>query len=347
VVNVEGVQSTAASANLIFSGPSPLEASATGTLALGSSPQYPILTITSITDPEMQLMSGPLNGFGIPSGTQVLQQLSGATGGLGTYQLINTTGNSFVAGSVSLYSYGNEGSFNALTTGSVTSNGILTVTAPVIGTITNALLVSIPGNSATAYVTAQLSGAPGGAGTYQLTIPGGGAFNPAPAGALTFNSNNPISSGTETLITNWYATGIAPNYNFGFIPYAWYSSPPTAITGTNYSVQNVYSDVIARSCRTCHTAITTADWDSIGYPNAPSFFAGFAVGTALPNGFVCSVPPSMPNSATTFNRLWDSHVYNLSSPTPLEDLGPDQVDELLALHNFVNTSNPISICGPP
>ena len=133
---------------------------------------------------------------------------------------------------------------------------------------------------------------------------------------LASTNGNPISYGTANLIANWYSMGTSPNWNFSYVPTTWNTQ------------QTFYSDVVARSCRTCHTALPN-DWDS----STPQNFASSA------SNVVCS-QYQMPNSVSTFNRFWDSHLFNINSTDPLESLGPDEVAAFLVLSG-------VPSCGPP
>ncbi len=146
-------------------------------------------------------------------------------------------------------------------------------------------------------------------------------LNMAPAGNEGWP---PITSATADLLAGWYPPSSAEN--FSFIPGSW-STPNVQLT-PSVTTSNVYTDVVARSCRTCHTSLPSLpnyDWDELG-PNAalPNFTSpGYAY-----DAVCASTPPNMPNSLVAFNRFWDSPAGNAT----LSSI-PNQVTEFLDLFN--------------
>ena len=102
---------------------------------------------------------------------------------------------------------------------------------------------------------------------------------------------------TVNLITGWYAGGEVLDKNY--VPPAWSSQ------------SDVYKNVVARSCRTCHAAVSSSfDWDSIG-PGDPAGTIDGVPGFAAYAGDVCdggtlTGSQDMPNSKVTFDRMWNS-----------------------------------------
>jgi hypothetical protein len=138
--------------------------------------------------------------------------------------------------------------------------------------------------------------------------------NSAPAGNETAP---PITTATADLFNGWYGNG----EDFGYVPWT-----PDVLVPPLLTTNTVYTDVVARSCRTCHTAIPSFNWDALG--------PQITVNLAYPN--VCTfTPPVMPNSLVAFNRFWDSPANNAISSSI-----PNQVTEFLALYNFYNMTTP-------
>ena len=238
--------------------------------------------------------------------------------------------------------YAYSAQFNgSATAATLASSGILTVMGTVTGRIAVAQAVMGAGMPFATYVASQISGTAGGDGTYQLVNVDGLAFPSITIAVPIGFTGNPISTGTANLTTNWYASGSAPNFNFDYVPPAWNSGTTvTGPSGTAYTISAVYSSMVARSCRTCHTAQPDSDWDSYSAPNTLLGFASIAYSN------ICD-QQSMPNTITAFDRFWDSHLYNLSSATPLESLGPDQVDAFLALYITENPAALDTTCAAP
>lgn len=123
------------------------------------------------------------------------------------------------------------------------------------------------------------------------------------------NTSGPNAGHTaaETnLIGGWYATlgngPCSPNVthvlNENFVP----GGGAVNTWSQNPIVADVYTNFVARSCRTCHTALSGFNWDDY------QTFVGF-LPTAV--GLMCGNIPdnvlTMPNSLVTFNRFWLTH----------------------------------------
>lgn len=165
--------------------------------------------------------------------------------------------------------------------------------------------------------------------------------------ALT-NPTGAANNAPAELIFGWYFT--SPGFNY--VPTAWQSTanpsnptgPPITnftVGGVTYAFSQVYTDVIARSCRTCHTAEPNYNWDVLG----PAGLASSAtVNDDGPEAIsaVCGTAPYMPNALVEFNRFWDSHINQGTLPSGTAD----QVAEFAALYEFYNTGT-TGICTPP
>lgn len=105
--------------------------------------------------------------------------------------------------------------------------------------------------------------------------------------------SNPIS-GIENLIKGWYSNACDSNSNFGinqptFVPTAWQ---------TNATDTDIYTNVVANVCRTCHIAqkgIDFTDPAGSGY-NWNSAHSG--------DPFTCNISAAMPNAPIPFNSYW-------------------------------------------
>jgi hypothetical protein len=142
-----------------------------------------------------------------------------------------------------------------------------------------------------------------------------------------------ITPATVKLINGWYPSG--GGENFGYVPPEWSPPPSGVLEGDQAMVATTaYSNFVARSCRTCHTAQVDFDWDSLGP-------AGF---WAEAQANVCSAY-NMPNAVTPFNRFWDSHIDAAVLPPGTYD----QVALLLDIGIFFPYSGQTSplICMPP
>lgn len=124
-----------------------------------------LLVVTSVTG---KLHVGDeVSGTGITAGTTILSQVSGTAGGAGTYQL---------------------SAANTASAATVTAFGATVVVSATTGLISVGETVSGgAGFPVGATVVAQVSGAPGGAGTYTLSA-AGSAYTASAAGVTTFGS---------------------------------------------------------------------------------------------------------------------------------------------------------------
>lgn len=159
-----------------------------------------VLSVTAVASGSLQatdVVNGTDgSGNSLPEGTTILGQLSGTPGGIGTYQLSQAAVlNSTMVSSAStvlnvsavsaglllpgqLLADGNSGSCTASVAAGSTVlvvSGINSGTIPIEGTVTG-----FDGlNSLVATITSQISGTPGGVGSYQLSAaPDNGVLNP-------------------------------------------------------------------------------------------------------------------------------------------------------------------------
>lgn len=111
---------------------------------------------------------------------------------------------------------------------------------------------------------------------------------------------------TTALINGWYA-GSSTSLDKTFVPAAWSQFDPTtaSIDATRADSARFYREIVATSCRTCHTAMrTTFDWDAslsgvprlLSYRNSAHICGGSA--DVLANG-------SMPNALSSVDRMQD------------------------------------------
>jgi hypothetical protein len=127
----------------------------------------------------------------------------------------------------------------------------------------------------------------------------------------------------RNLLGGWYANG--PVLNESYLPSSWVYDPTNP--GSNPNGDTFYQNVVARSCRTCHTALSEEyNFDD----NLTSVDNQQELCGVIPNsfdGFVDLVRyHSMPNSLVTFNRFW-------LSGTSVDQTGePNQV----SIYNLYN-----------
>lgn len=140
---------------------SPGAASATGSIAAGAGASA-TGTITDNIFTAVSALSGTfvvggiLTGSGVVTGTQIVRQLSGTTGGLGTYLL-------------------NIGEQSVTSTTVTESWGVFTAASALSGTFAPGYPLSGPGGSsdpvaAGTYIVSQLTGPTGGLGTYIVNL---------------------------------------------------------------------------------------------------------------------------------------------------------------------------------
>jgi hypothetical protein len=149
------------------------------------------------------------------------------------------------------------------------------------------------------------------------------------------NFSNPAASSGITeaearLILGWYATpaGSAPPLNQSYVDPSWLGQ-----TNNGVSAANVYQNVYARSCRTCHVALPNYNFEQY-----PLFrISGNVVDPANCGGGIDrNRMYKMPNSLATFNEFWGSR----NSTTEF-----DQVTTLLQFLNC-STNNPSANAVP-
>lgn len=106
-------------------------------------------------------------------------------------------------------------------------------------------------------------------------------------------ATNPTPA-TQNLIQNWYSSG-TDVLDKNYIPASWLQGRPVDI--------DLYKHVIARSCRTCHTAMAPfVNFDDKGaFMGAPSPIISTFCSPGLNHRSY-----RMPNSLVTFNRFWNS-----------------------------------------
>jgi hypothetical protein len=125
------------------------------------------------------------------------------------------------------------------------------------------------------------------------------------------------------LIKGWYGdvttNNVAPTFNTSFTAPLWQDT---------LAHQQIYQDVIAHSCRTCHVAMDNVALDV----NIPTAFAGEAQDP------VC-VTHLMPNSLVTFDRFWLSG--QMTPPVPGQPAGAPQQPSLLK-----SLISPTTPCDP-
>jgi hypothetical protein len=145
--------------------------SATGVQTAASS----TLTVSAVT--KGSLTPGmTITGSGVAANTVVVAQLTGTPGGAGTYTVSNTTGFSSttisVAADDSGFKWQSSIAADSSFTGAIAAGtGVLTASA-VTGTIAVGQYLNGTGVPANLFITAQLSGTAGGAGTYQTNTVG-------------------------------------------------------------------------------------------------------------------------------------------------------------------------------
>ena len=123
-------------------------------------------------------------------------------------------------------------------------------------------------------------------------------------------------SGAESdLIAGWYASSHVLNKTY----------LPTSWTGHGAVATSFYRNVIARSCRSCHTAMVEG-YNFDHYTNITpggAFYRGedatLDVGTTVCGGQQVIRAHSMPNSLVTFNRFWNSTGTAVDQPKILSN----------------------------
>jgi hypothetical protein len=118
-------------------------------------------------------------------------------------------------------------------------------------------------------------------------------------------------TGAESdLIAGWYAT--SHTLNKTYLPTSW--------KGQGSVAASFYRNVVARSCRSCHTAMVEGynfDHYANTTPGGP-FYRGedatLDVGVTVCGGSQVIRAHSMPNSLVTFNRFWNSSGTSVDQP---------------------------------
>lgn len=105
-------------------------------------------------------------------------------------------------------------------------------------------------------------------------------------------ASNPIS-GVGDLIRGWYGNDCDTKSNTGinqptFVPAAWQSTPEDI---------NIYTDVVANVCRTCHIAQKNLDFTDPSSGSNPW-------NTANSPPYPCNIGSGMPNAPIPFNSYW-------------------------------------------
>jgi hypothetical protein len=145
-----------------------------------------VLTITAVT--KGALVPGMVyDGTGVTAGSTIVTQLTGTPGGIGTYTVSTSAtvaSTTITAAAVDTgYKFQSSTVPDATATGCsiAAGTGVLTVTTVTAGAIEVGQNLTGTGVPANLFVQAQLSGTPGGAGTYQLNTigPAIGTFNDA------------------------------------------------------------------------------------------------------------------------------------------------------------------------
>lgn len=152
----------------------PTAFSATGVQTAAST----TLTVSAVT--KGALVPGMvIAGTGVTVGTSIVAQLTGTPGGAGTYTVSNSDG--FASATITSaavntgFQWATDTTVDAVTSNATTiaaGTGVMTVAAMASGVIEVGQNVSGTGVPANLFVVSQLTGTPGGAGTYQLNTIG-------------------------------------------------------------------------------------------------------------------------------------------------------------------------------
>ena len=144
-INFAAAGATPASSSVVTGSIAAATASVTGSIG-GTNGN--VLNVTAVTSGTL-VVGGTLSGTGIAAGTKIINQISGAPGGVGTYLV--TPQNQTVASTTVSETYGTL-TVTAVTSGAVNVGGTLSGTGVTAGT----------------RVTQQLTGGAGGVGTYAV-----------------------------------------------------------------------------------------------------------------------------------------------------------------------------------
>ena len=160
------------------------------------------LTVTAITSGTL-LQGQILTGIGVTNLTQILNQLTGVSGGIGTYTV--NISQSVSSGTI-LGTFTSSSSFTATITG-----GTTLVTTGTTGTITLGQVITGSGITAGTTVIAQTLGTVGGNGTYTITTSGNVSSIPTTGSYTTASPNTAFFNGSisgTTLTINTLTSGI-------------------------------------------------------------------------------------------------------------------------------------------
>jgi hypothetical protein len=135
-----------------------------------------------------------------------------------------------------------------------------------------------------------------------------------------------VTPATSALVAGWYAGG-RTTLDETYVPPDWktYGSQ-----NPSSNAQSLYQNVIARSCRTCHAALPSWNWDAtpstsgpVSPPVSPIVFGGPQGIKSFAQAVVCGGNPNrmlnmaMPNSLVTFDRFWNSAGTAVDQPAAL------------------------------
>lgn len=201
----------------------------TNTAALGSTStgtgSGTALTLSSVTG--LVSIGDKISGTGVPAGTTIVSQTSGTPGGAGVYETSVAT---------------------TASAATITSYGVTVVVSATTGLISIGDTISGgAGFPVGATVVAQVSGTPGGAGTYTLSAPGT-AYVASATGVTTFGTVlnvTAVASGTIAVGQPVSGTGIPAGAVIA-----------SQVSGTAGGV-GIYTVSVAATAYAASTAITT------------------------------------------------------------------------------------------
>ena len=190
-INLSGATSFSNAATLITTGLGYFDAvtSNASTIAAGAATNSTaasitgnILTVGAVVTGTF-VVGGVLSGTGVTTGTSIVKQLSGTTGGVGTYQVSAIQ--------------------NVASTTITQSYGLMTVAAMASGTLAVGQVISGGTTAVGSTITAQATGTPGGAGTYVIS---GGAQTVSAA----VISAGPLVCTFDSILSAFVITGGTP-----------------------------------------------------------------------------------------------------------------------------------------
>jgi hypothetical protein len=115
---------------------------------------------------------------------------------------------------------------------------------------------------------------------------------------------NAVSNAFDDLFDRWYHGDIVFDLN---------ALPPSSLIGSPYGADadKFYSNVVARSCRSCHVAMDGANFETKD-PVKTTDILNLVCGQAAQNGIDTTASSYlMPNSQVTFDRFWLSDQTNV------------------------------------